>query len=141
MPTVLIIEDDASLRAVIASTFTRMGYRTRVGEDGAAGLALFATEPADLVITDIYMPRMDGIEVIMALRRQARVPAIIAMSESGRGCAPDLLNAATVLGADAALRKPLSVSALLRLGGELLEARATEAARRRGMQFVREAAA
>jgi CheY-like chemotaxis protein len=124
MSSVLVIDDDASVRAVVVSTFERMGYRTYAAENGRAGVALFAAEPCDLVITEILMPVMDGIETIIALRKTASPPAVIAISGAGYVSGADVLQTAKLLGADAVLPKPLSMSSLLRLAGEILDAKA-----------------
>ena len=142
MPSVLVIDDDPCIRAVITSTFRRMGYEVRSAENGLMGTVLFEITPADLVITDIFMPEMDGIETIAALRRHAPVPAIIAISGGGAMCGTETLSAAKLLGADAVMSKPLSMSALLHVAGELLGAQAEGPARRaaRGVNTRRHAA-
>ncbi len=120
MPSVLVIDDDACLRGVITSTFRRMGYEAHGAENGRAGLAHFEAEPADLVVTAIFMPVMDGLEVITALRASAHIPAVIAISGDGVMCGTDALYTAKMLGADAVLPKPLTMGALLNIAGELL---------------------
>jgi CheY-like chemotaxis protein len=124
MPSVLVIDDDASLRSVVVSTFERMGYRVYAAENGRSGVALFAAEPCDLVITEVLMPVMDGIETIIALRKIANPPAIIAISGAGYMHGADVLRTARLLGANAVLPKPVSMSCLLRVAAEVLDAKA-----------------
>jgi DNA-binding response OmpR family regulator len=117
----LVIDDDAGLRAVIASTFARLGYDVRSAEDGRTGLAKFADEPADLVITDIYMPDVEGIQAILQLKAGRKAPKVVAISGGG-GCGGlDALRLARGVGADATARKPLSMSGLVRLVQDLLD--------------------
>jgi len=142
-PQILIVDDDPCTRAVIHATLSRLGYETRCAEDGRAAAALHEMMPADLVITDIFMPVMDGIELIIALRAHVDIPKVIAISGGGILCGMEALRTAKLLGADAIMEKPLSMSALVKTVATLLEARATERAagrRRRGVRFVKEAA-
>jgi len=142
MRNILVIDDDACVRAVVASTFTRLGYQVQTAENGAVGLRIFEAEPADLVITDILMPEKDGIEVIIALRQYLYIPKVIAMSGGGQRCGMEVLRTAKLLGADAVMSKPLSMSQLVRVAGELLDAQAEDFARRirRGVRPCRRAA-
>lgn len=128
-PRILIVDDDRCTRAVINATLAKLGYQTRTADDGRAALALHDAHPADLVITDIFMPEMDGIELIMALRRQRDAPKIVAVSGGGVLCGGDVLEMATMLGADAAVEKPLRLLGLVRTVNDLLEARFSSAGR------------
>lgn len=135
-PQILIVDDDPCTRAVISSTLSRLGYEVRCAENGRAALALHAMTAADLVITDIFMPEMDGIEVIIALRGNVDIPKVVAISGGGSMCGKDALRMADLLGADAVLEKPFSMSALVALVGDLLDTRKSERAagqRRRGL--------
>lgn len=118
--SVLVIEDDAITRTTIASVLEDLGYQVFTAENGRAGLDLYAAEPADLVITDIYMPEKDGIETIMSLREKAVSPKIIAMSGGGEASGMDVLRMARLLGADATMLKPVSVPRMLREVADLL---------------------
>ena len=60
MFNILVVEDDAALRKMMQSVLQRNGYRTLLAEDGEAALAVLEREQADLIITDIMMPNMDG---------------------------------------------------------------------------------
>ena len=76
--TILLIDDDASLRRVIEFSLTEAGYRVRAAMSGEEGLALFEKEPADAVVTDITMPGMSGLDVLRKLQEQAAgIPVII----------------------------------------------------------------
>lgn len=114
MGLVLIIEDNPVTQEIVAELLSRKGHSSVVAGNGREGMAAFARDGFDLVITDILMPDQEGLETILAIRRTgARVP-IIAMSGSFSSIegttTVDYLNIATALGADAQLRKPFSVS-------------------------------
>jgi CheY-like chemotaxis protein len=66
--TILIVEDDAALRETLADLFKRAGWTTAWASDGEDALAYFRADPADLVLTDIIMPGMTGIELIRRIR-------------------------------------------------------------------------
>ena len=66
---VLIVDDDELQRQLLAETLTGEGYQTRTAEDGLAALDAMEPFQPDVIITDLNMPRMDGIEFITELRR------------------------------------------------------------------------
>ena len=134
---ILVIEDDDSLRSVIASTLTRLGYLVRTAQSGAHGLALFAIEPAALVITDVFMPEVDGLETIQELRKAPCPPKIIAISGGGVVRDLDILRAAKLLGADLVMSKPFSISALIQAASALLDAHAADLAQREQVRIAR----
>lgn len=69
MFNILVVEDDAALRKMMQSVLQRNGYRPLVAEDGQAALDILEREQADLIITDIMMPNMDGYELTELLRQ------------------------------------------------------------------------
>lgn len=83
MPTVLIIDDEAMIRSLLRRVFQRAGLEVMKAGDGGEGLEKFAAKPADLVIRDLIMPKVDGMEVITRIRRTAPATKIIAMSGGG----------------------------------------------------------
>jgi DNA-binding response OmpR family regulator len=120
MTKVLVIEDDEDLRLAICKRLKQAGYDALEAGDGRAGLELATREHPELVITDIIMPDRDGIEAIVELRGLAPSPAIIAMSgmTGARGYTP--LDDASLLGADAVLKKPFEIDDLLAMAERLL---------------------
>jgi DNA-binding response OmpR family regulator len=119
-PKVLVIDDDACIRQLIAFSLTRQGFSVSTAENGRVGLKMFASEQPDLVITDILMPDMEGIETILALKAGATPPKVIAISGGGRLVGRDFLKWATNLGADEILPKPFRMSALVTMACGLL---------------------
>ena len=118
MAQILIIEDDDEVRRVLALALRRRGHSTLEARDGREGLALQAGDPADVVITDIVMPEMEGTETIMALLRAAPKLPIIAIS--GVSNANLYLAASRGLGAKVTLGKPIPPDRLLRAVDEAL---------------------
>jgi CheY-like chemotaxis protein len=77
---ILVIDDDASLRFLLRSMLERQGYSVIEADNGYDGLQCYWAELPDVVITDMQMPVMDGLELILALRRACPTAKIIAMS-------------------------------------------------------------
>jgi CheY-like chemotaxis protein len=110
MADILIIDDDPRMRRLLNRLLKRAGHTVREAADGRGGIAAFAQRPADLIVTDIVMPDMEGIETIVQLRRQSPELPIIAISG---GSDPLYLRTTATLGATAALRKPFAANDLL----------------------------
>jgi DNA-binding response OmpR family regulator len=77
MSKILVVDDEPSLRGTIAYSLRRDGYDVEVAEDGEAALAAWAASPADLVILDVMLPKLDGLEVCRRLRRTSSVPIVM----------------------------------------------------------------
>jgi two-component system KDP operon response regulator KdpE len=73
---VLVIDDEPQLRRFLDITLRAQGHRTVLAASGTDGLAIFAANPADLVILDLGLPDLDGIEVLRELRTWSKVPVI-----------------------------------------------------------------
>lgn len=134
-PQILIVDADLCMRAVISAALSRHGYGVRCVENERAALALHDVAPADLVIIDIFTPKMDGIELGIALRGDVDTPKVVAIFGGGSLFGKDALRMARLLGADAILEKPLSMSALVARISDLLDTHKSERAagqRRRG---------
>jgi CheY-like chemotaxis protein len=111
MTQVLVIDDDRAICMALEMWLRLQGCVATLANNGRFGVETFEMHPFDLVMVDVFMPGMDGIETIKSFRARApRVP-IIAMSgftfrDSSSTHAPDFLTMATKLGATACLRKP-----------------------------------
>jgi len=106
MTDILIIEDDVLLRQALARLLERSSYQVREAGNGMEGLKCMRECPAPLVITDILMPEMEGIETIRHLRRFFPETKIIAMSGGGKVGPHLYLKIAAELGAHKTLAKP-----------------------------------
>ena len=113
MARVLVIEDDTQVSDVVRRILIRFGHEVDVAEGGRAGMLAFESDPPDVVITDINMPSMDGIEVIREVRALGRDVPVIAISGGGLMPKELLLANAAALGAVEVLRKPFEASELL----------------------------
>ncbi|MDB5430458.1 MAG: multi-sensor hybrid histidine kinase [Caulobacter sp.] len=120
--TILVIDDDPLMRAIAGEILMGAGYTVLEAEDGAAGMATLDVAPVDLIITDMLMPEMDGVESIMTIRRKRPATPVIAISAGAKHQpAGDLLRLASALGANATLSKPVRQGELLALVGQLLD--------------------
>jgi CheY-like chemotaxis protein len=113
---ILVIEDNIVVRQVVADALVSAGYSPVLASNGREGLDLFMQEGPALVITDILMPEVEGIETILRLRRLQPDLKIIAVSGGER----DYLGMAAKLGACAALAKPFRPAELLGIVAECL---------------------
>jgi len=106
--TVLLIDDDSDLREMLAEIIVSEGYVCLSAENGAVGLAMAQNNPVSVIITDVRMPQMDGLDLLKQVKASS-VPVIIITGEAG-----DLdLNSATTLGAADFLHKPFKKEDLL----------------------------
>ena len=120
MRRVLIIEDDSFVQNMLKQTFERAGYVVETAANGRIGIQLYTTNPHDVVITDLIMPEMEGIETISSLRKGNPNVKVIAISGGGRNSPDDYLHMASKLGASRTFTKPVDRNALLEAVAELL---------------------
>ncbi len=113
MTSILIIDNDRALRAVLGEGLREAGYVVQEAANGRLGVNAFRKAPTDLVITDLYMPERDGLEVIEALRRTN--PQVPILAISGASGTMDYLKVALTRGATEILSKPFSVSTVVRI--------------------------
>lgn len=104
MKTILIVDDEAKIRDVIASYLLQEGYRTVEAGSGAEALAFVRAEPIDLIILDLMMPGMTGEEVCGEIRRMSAVPILILTAKVSDNSRIQGLS----IGADDYLTKPFN---------------------------------
>ena len=109
--TILLIDDEEPVRMLFQMALAQAGYRVLTAESGAHGLRLLQHQEVDLALVDIFMPEMDGLELIQRLRDARPTSKIIAMS--GGSWEWDYLDTAKQLGANDTLKKPFSLQELL----------------------------
>jgi len=111
MATILFIDDEEQMRMLCQTALEASGYRVLTAESGPHGLQLLQQQELDLALVDIFMPSMDGLEVIELLHVTRPDCKIIAMS--GGSWEWDYLETAKRLGANEILKKPFSLQELL----------------------------
>lgn len=109
MARILIIDDEKQFRQALRQVLEKDGYQVIEARDGQEGMQCYRNTPADLVIMDLIMPEMEGIETIMELRREFGDMKIIAVTGGDRY----LLDAARHLGAQHIFQKPFEMNDLL----------------------------
>jgi len=82
-PLILVVEDESSYVEALEIGLAREGFRTAVASDGAAALEMFATMQPDLVLLDVMLPRLSGIDVCRQIRQTSHVPIIMVTAKSG----------------------------------------------------------
>lgn len=108
-PLVVVIEDDPQIRRFLRPALTSHGFRVAEAANGEDGLREAASRPPDLVILDLGLPDLDGLEVIRRLREWSQAPIIVL---SARGQEQDKVSALEA-GADDYLTKPFGIGELL----------------------------
>jgi DNA-binding response OmpR family regulator len=107
----LLIDDDAQVRMLCQTALEAAGFCVLTAENGPHGLRLLQEQEMDLALVDIFMPNMDGLEVIEILHMTRPACKIIAMS--GGSWEWDYLDTAKRLGANEILKKPFTLQELL----------------------------
>ena len=113
MASILIIDDEDPVREVLRRLLERVGHTVYEAADGKTALRMYAGNPTDLVITDIYMPEMDGIEFLIRVREAFPEARVIALSGGSFISKEEVLRDAAQLGAVGILEKPFSVEECL----------------------------
>jgi len=124
---VLLVEDDASIRETTALGLEAAGFRVTGAADGRGGLAEFRSRHYDLVVLDIMLPALDGLEVCRQIRRESQVPIVMLSARS------DTLDVVVglELGADDYVTKPFELAELVaRVRAAIRRASAAPAAER-----------
>lgn len=113
MPRILVIDDDPDVRGSLTKILTRAGYDVVAAADGAVGIELQHTEPADVIITDIFMPGLDGLQTLRQLKKEGSKVKVIAVSGGDRTGTMDLKEHARLMGAFMVLAKPFEMKDVL----------------------------
>ena len=116
--TILVVEDNADAREMLSVILAAEGFAVITAEDGQQALEVVHSESPDLIITDIQMPKLDGIQLIKRLREEfaSSTLPIVVMTAFGSGITKDALDA----GASHSTSKPLHVDSLLNVVRQLL---------------------
>ena len=120
MAKVLVIDDQKDIRDVLKTILEEGGHEVRLAAEGGEGLRLHAQSPADVVITDLHMPGVNGLETVRTLRERSATVKIIAMSGEDMYMADKNLESSVINGADLTLTKPFRMQLVLRAVSNLL---------------------
>lgn len=112
MARILVVDDDPAIRSVMRRCLALDGHDMEEAATGREALTVFRAAPVDLVITDLYMPDMDGLEFTRRLVQEFVGTKVVAMSGGALQRPADVLAVASQLGAMATLVKPFSVAEL-----------------------------
>ncbi len=121
MARILVVDDDDLIRKLVVRTLERAGYEVVASADGQQAARQYRSQPADLIITDLFMPEKEGMEIITELRRDHPEVKIIAISGAGSLGPTGYLEVARMIGASRTLAKPFGQEELLSAVRELLE--------------------
>lgn len=111
--SVLLVDDDADLRLALELALEAAGYTVAVAASADEALAAQRRRPAEVLVTDIFMPDGDGFEVIERFQREFPDTRIVVVSGGGKRTKRDYLAVAKLMKVDATLQKPFEVEALL----------------------------
>ena len=106
---ILVVDDEAQITRVLKTSLSAQGYGIRTASDGMQALLEMKTWPPDLIITDLRMPNMDGLELCRQVRSESRVPIIVLSVKGEEAIKVEALDA----GADDYVTKPFSINELL----------------------------
>ncbi len=120
MAHILLVDDEPLVRDALASALENKGHSVVKAANGLEGLKRFSERSFDLVVTDVIMPDMEGIGMIMEIRRKAPDTKIIAISGGGRTGNIEFLKMARELGAMAIMKKPIRLAEFYSLMDECL---------------------
>jgi CheY-like chemotaxis protein len=120
MARILVVDDNTSMREAVCEMLQQAGYETISVENGRFVAQIHRNDPVDLIITDLFMPETDGLEIIYQFRHEFPNVKIIAVSGGGSRGLVELLTVAKKMGAQRALTKPFAWEDLLAAVQELL---------------------
>src|SRR5512141_874663 len=109
MGNILIVEDDPNIRKLVRVNLVKRGYSVSEAGDSHQAMALFQAEPVDLVLLDLMLPGLSGVDICLWIRARSNVPIIILSARSEE----DLKVAALDAGADDYVTKPFGQEELL----------------------------
>ena len=111
MASILVIDDEPEIRMLLRAVLESAGHTVIEATSGREGVTLYRQQPADLVITDIHMPELNGLDLILALTREFLNAKVIAIS-GVQGEATNSLHVAKLLGARQTIQKPFRLETL-----------------------------
>jgi DNA-binding response OmpR family regulator len=120
MSRILVVDDNTSMREAVCEMLQHAGYQAVSVENGRLAAQIHRNDPVALIITDLFMPDTDGLEIIYQFRHEFPTVKIIAVSGGGSRGLVELLAVAKKMGAHRALMKPFSFEELIGAVEEVL---------------------
>lgn len=117
---ILVVEDDPQVSKMFCQVLRAKGYQVVEAAEGGQALKLYREQPADLVLLDLFMPGMEGIETLRELLRHFPAAKVIMVSDGGRLKIRAQLDVAVKLGAKRAIAKPCTAEELIDAVEEVL---------------------
>ena len=118
----LIVDDNVRLAASLVTLFQHFGFTAATVRNGRSALEYLARQHVDILITDIFMPNGDGLELLRELYQRRILMRVVAMTGGEYPNMPDLLHVATLMGAECTIQKPFEPMQLIQLVREMLNA-------------------
>src|ERR1700681_1401430 len=106
---ILVVDDESQITRVLRTSLSSQGYDIRVANDGETALEIMKDSTPDLVITDLFMPNMDGLELCRRVRAVTKIPIIVLSVRGEEKTKVQALDA----GADDYVTKPFGIEELL----------------------------
>ncbi len=121
MARIIVIDDQEPIRRIVRRALEKEGHEVLEASDGEIGEQLLERSPADVVITDIFMPGQDGIVTLRQIRKRFPAVKVIVMSGGDSSGMLDLRRDAELLGAVKSLQKPFNTREIVDLVREVLK--------------------
>ena len=115
---ILVVEDDDDMRESLGRILGRAGYQVQLVRDGSEAITVLQTQPFHLVLTDLVMPRMGGLELLREIRRRERDVPVVFLTAFGK---PAAFAEAMDLGAIGFITKPFHAKSLLAVIREVFD--------------------
>ena len=115
---ILVVEDDDDMRESLGRILGRAGYQVQLVRDGSEAITVLQTQPFHLVLTDLVMPRMGGLELLREIRRRERDLPVVFLTAFGK---PAAFAEAMDLGAIGFITKPFHANSLLAVIREVID--------------------
>ncbi|WP_269516034.1 response regulator transcription factor [Brevundimonas subvibrioides] len=109
-PAILVVDDDDSIREVIHAILTQAGFQVAVAANGEAAIALLKRSRFDLMLLDVHMPRMSGLEVLAAMKKIADAPPVLMVTADSQTAT---VREALSLGCSGYVAKPFTPATLV----------------------------
>ncbi len=120
MARVMVVDDEASVRTALRRILERMGHEASEAENGRVALELYREDPCDAILMDLYMPELDGVEMMIRLKSDYPDVKVVAVSGGGWKSKDSALGEMTDLGAVETIAKPFTVEEVVEVVARVL---------------------